>query len=475
MSSSSSSSSSIESDECQTIARALGPWLPLPTDCCGVGVDTVGFPSLAIGCNAAQQVVSIKLDRIVNRTSRATFPFPVIFSTFPELTSLDINGGFLENTTLPSDAFSTGWPKLERLSLSSSSVAGPLPASLTALRSLRRLDVGNNPDLSGRLPNDPAAVWPALETLVMLRTKVSATLNDNWSKLTELTDFRIGDDITQGRYINGTLEPLARLSKLTALEVWRGNFNTTLPEALVSNNPNLTTLNLVACGFNGAIPASYNLRSSALCNLSGNFLAGTIPQAIYSSGCYIQKNCFTADDVAPRLWTNPDLGPLNVDQKSPTECQAGFLLTPSTTTTTTTPTPGFTLTLPTTLPPIRNRTLNLPTPIPASTGIAGGTIVAIAIGATVVVMVIVVIAWGLHRRRQLWKRMQERAVRHEAELKAYNEAFAPTVVYNTAPNAPAPAPAAAWNHPTSAAAASSAWGPGRRQAVGVVGGGGESK
>ncbi|KAJ3097261.1 hypothetical protein HDU96_000452, partial [Phlyctochytrium bullatum] len=234
--------------ECQVIARALGPWLPLPTSnatgCCGVGFDNFGYPSVAIGCNAARQVVSIKLDRIVNWTSTSAFPFPMVFSTFPELVSVDIHGGFLENTVLPSDAFSTGWPKLEVLSLTSTSVAGVLPPSLTSLPKLRHLDVSFNPDLSGRLPDNPAAVWPALETLVVKGSKVSATLNENWSKLTELTDFRIGDEVGQGRYVNGTLEPLARLTKLKALEIWRGNLNSTLPEALVSNNPNLTMLNL---------------------------------------------------------------------------------------------------------------------------------------------------------------------------------------------------------------------------------------
>ncbi|KAJ3101240.1 hypothetical protein HDU96_010076 [Phlyctochytrium bullatum] len=221
-----------------------------------------------------------------------------------------INNSLLAGSTIPQDAFATGWPKLQSLSLSGSSVSGAtLPLSLNRLI---RLNLDGNPGLEGRLPDDPAAVWPFIQELGTSGTQISATVNDNWSKLTELTRLRIGNRQTERRYVNGTLEPLTRLSKLVEIDVSGGEFNSTLPENLVTNNPNLTSIVLAFNNLYGTIPASYAnyLRSPiGTCDLQGNFLNGPIPPAIYASGCTVAFNCFEMNEVADKLWTNISLTP----------------------------------------------------------------------------------------------------------------------------------------------------------------------
>ncbi|KAJ3102745.1 hypothetical protein HDU96_009531 [Phlyctochytrium bullatum] len=95
-------------------------------------------------------------------------------------------GRILDGSTIPADAFATGWPKLQSLSLFNSLVGGTLPPSLTALRQLQVLNLAGNKNLQGRLPDDPAAFWPMLSVLSVSGSNITANLNDNWSKLTEL-------------------------------------------------------------------------------------------------------------------------------------------------------------------------------------------------------------------------------------------------------------------------------------------------
>ncbi|KAJ3099520.1 hypothetical protein HDU96_010683 [Phlyctochytrium bullatum] len=314
------------SSDCEVIARALGPGWTIPTAdaaaCCGLGLnDRETYPPIKISCTTTgtPRVLEIELRSPPNKAVATGFTFPVALSTLPALYSLGIYDEVLKGTTIPADAFATGWPMLMELSLTGSLVGGTYPSSLTALKQLRSLHLDNNGELDGRWPDDPAAYWPMLQSLSTLGTKISATLNDNWSKLTDLRTLFIGN--RQTSYVDGSLEPFTRLSNLISLWVLRGNFNSPLPQSLISNNPNLRDLQLPNGNFYGPIPESYaNLKQS--CDLQGNFLSGSIAQSFYATGCRIGLNCFERTQVEDELWPVQNL--FNKFQRTAAECQERF-------------------------------------------------------------------------------------------------------------------------------------------------------
>jgi hypothetical protein len=150
----------------------------------------------------------------------------------------------------------------DELDLSDQGLGGPLPASLGALTSLRRLDLSSN-RFSGSI--GLLSTLTGLEELGLgclfydsydhgeHALDGCGDINGTLSMLSRLTNLRSLD--LSGQQVKGPLEPLSGLTQLTSLVLaYSHNISGTIPASFAQLSQ-LTTLRLQCCSLTGRVPA----------------------------------------------------------------------------------------------------------------------------------------------------------------------------------------------------------------------------
>ncbi len=149
-----------------------------------------------------------------------------------------------------------------RLSLSSDSLKGTLPASLTTLSALRSISFGSN-NISGQIPNFNS---PSLEQIWLYNNQLSATIPN--FKLSNLKYLWLSDNQLSGAIPNFDLPKVEDLwlqdNKLTG-QIPNFNLLTNLLELKIDDNQ-----------LSGTIP-NFNLKNLQKLSIRSNKLTGSIP------------------------------------------------------------------------------------------------------------------------------------------------------------------------------------------------------
>lgn len=241
-------------------------------------------------------------------------PLSLGFLKLKFLTELNLSGSAL-NGTIPAEITQMTW--LQKLNLANTVVSGQLP-DLSAMTSLMELDLtgtsinGTIPEFFPNLPN--------LRKLALERTQYSGTIPESLGNCRGLTYLSVGSSrlngtipnvlaqlpnlstiIIQDSVVVGTIPNFSQASltvvsfssnrlygqipiawgtsanNLQSIQIGTNQINGTLPAAL-SNLRNLRRLDLSVLLLTGTIPESYgNLINLQALNLGNNMLTGAIP------------------------------------------------------------------------------------------------------------------------------------------------------------------------------------------------------
>jgi len=166
-------------------------------------------------------------------------------------------------------------PKIQVLSLPYCSLGGQICKSLSALRSLRVIELHYN-HLSGSVPEFLASAFPNLTVLELSRNKFEGQFPPIILQHKMLQTV----DISENLGISGVLPNFTEDSSLENLFVNNTNFSGTIPGS-IGNLKSLKKLGLGASGFSGILPSSIGeLKSLELLDVSGLQLVGSIPSWI---------------------------------------------------------------------------------------------------------------------------------------------------------------------------------------------------
>ncbi|XP_051130465.1 receptor-like protein 53 isoform X1 [Andrographis paniculata] len=183
---------------------------------------------------------------------------------------------------LDGNIFSAGFPefladfaKLQVLILSSCGLSGVVPAKLFQIKSLEKIDLNNNRDLEGSLPEFPSN--GSLRTLQLQYTRFSGNLTDSVSRLGMLEFLDLRACLFSGT-IPGSIE---KLTHLQYLDLSLNQFVGSVPSFAFRKK--LTTINLRGNSLTGRIPDAIwkGLESLEFLDLSVNSLHGEVPASLF--------------------------------------------------------------------------------------------------------------------------------------------------------------------------------------------------
>ncbi|CAN1755515.1 Receptor-like protein 7 [Linum perenne] len=161
---------------------------------------------------------------------------------------------------------------LQKLHLDSCKFYGRFPSSLFFMPTLQVLDVSNNTQLTGSLPEFPVGSIP-LQRIFLSNTNFSGKLPDSINNLVSLQIL----DLYECNFNGFIPSSINNLTELRYLSFSQNNFHGPLPSLLASSNT-IELLDFSYNNFNGTIPTSYgyfdNLR---ILDLRNNDLQGQIP------------------------------------------------------------------------------------------------------------------------------------------------------------------------------------------------------
>ncbi|KAL6857262.1 hypothetical protein ACP4OV_018644 [Aristida adscensionis] len=229
-------------------------------------------------------------------------PIHKSLSRLHSLVVINLNNNY-ELTAGPFPELFMDFPNLSVLQLSHINLEGWFPAKAFKSVNLRVLDLSDNPNLSGHLPNFSNA--SSLETLGLVATNFSLAKQTSSSNFKSLKELSLDGKLSmQMQLLNGITfltEQLHDLEKLDHGQVQPSQVNTsgignlvnletlemydcTTYGSMSSSIGNLTNLRYMyidSCGFSGPLPAAIGNLSN-LRTLQLNYLqfSGTIPQAI---------------------------------------------------------------------------------------------------------------------------------------------------------------------------------------------------
>ncbi|KAJ6725248.1 LEUCINE-RICH REPEAT RECEPTOR PROTEIN KINASE EMS1-LIKE [Salix viminalis] len=163
-------------------------------------------------------------------------------------------------------------PNLRVLSLSNSSLSGPLCSSLLKLHSLSELDLSQNPELSSISPSF-LVNSSNLETLDLSYCGLNGSFPNNIFRFPKLQTI----DLSENLLLSGQLPEFSLNSSIQSLSLKNTNFSGNIPLS-ISNLKSLNYLDLSRCKFYGVIPPSLaNLTQLETLDLSFNSFNGSIP------------------------------------------------------------------------------------------------------------------------------------------------------------------------------------------------------
>ncbi|XP_078178064.1 receptor-like protein 7 [Carex rostrata] len=200
----------------------------------------------------------------------------ILVSQFSNLRELYVDGvDISENGTEWCRALSESVPHLQVLSMVHCNLSGPIESSLSQLGSLTVLDLSFN-SLQTQIPHY-FAEFP-LKELLFVGSDLEGLFPHDILHIPTLTKL----DLSDNRELFGTLPNFPIKSSLESLVLFRNNFFGSIPDS-IGNLRNLSKLELLSCNFSGQIPSSIKkLSKLERLDLSYNSLSGSIPRSLFS-------------------------------------------------------------------------------------------------------------------------------------------------------------------------------------------------
>ncbi|GLU15272.1 hypothetical protein SLE2022_317750 [Rubroshorea leprosula] len=165
---------------------------------------------------------------------------------------------------------------LEHLSLRSCNLQGNFPSQVFQLPSLQLLDLSNNFDLGGNLPESNLST--ALEYLNLLNTSFSGELPHSIGKLKLLEEL----NLDSCQFYGSIPDVFEKMHKLTFLSLFNNSFDGEIPTSIF-NLANLTYLRLSSNKLRGPFPHNISgLLFLLVCRMDNNLLKGRVPSWLFS-------------------------------------------------------------------------------------------------------------------------------------------------------------------------------------------------
>ncbi|CAN1189422.1 Receptor-like protein 9DC3 [Linum perenne] len=161
---------------------------------------------------------------------------------------------------------------LQKLDLSFCTFYGRFSSSIFLMPNLQFLNVYNNTQLTGSLPEFPVGSMP-FQTIYLSYTNFSGKLPDSINNLVSLQIL----DLTKCNFTGFVPASIDNLTELRYLSFSRNNFHGRLPSLLASSNT-IKQVDFSHNNFSGTIPTSYGYFDNLeMLNLRNNDLQGHIP------------------------------------------------------------------------------------------------------------------------------------------------------------------------------------------------------
>jgi Leucine-rich repeat (LRR) protein len=180
------------------------------------------------------------------------------------------------NLSTPVPEFFANFAKLTSLRLSSSGLIGTFPENIFQVPTLEILDLSNNVNLNGVLPDFPQN--GSLRTLVVRNTNFSGTLSDSIGNLIKLSII----DLPNCNFSGSMPHSMAKLTQLLYLDMSSNNFSGPIPSFSMAKN--LTQINLSHNYLIGQITSTSweELLNLVSLDLRYNSLNESIPASLFS-------------------------------------------------------------------------------------------------------------------------------------------------------------------------------------------------
>ncbi|CAN1786618.1 LRR receptor-like serine/threonine-protein kinase ERECTA [Linum perenne] len=198
-------------------------------------------------------------------------PIPAILGNLSYTEKLYLHGNKLSGSIPPELGNMT---KLHYLELNDNQLTGHIPPELGKLTDLFDLNVANNL-LEGPIP-DNLSSCTNLNSLNVHGNKLNGTIPRAFQKLESMTYLNLSSN-----YIKGPIPiELSRIGNLDTLDISSNKISGPIPSSL-GDLEHLLKMNLSRNQITGSIPAEFgNLRSVMEIDLSENHLSGLIPQEL---------------------------------------------------------------------------------------------------------------------------------------------------------------------------------------------------
>ncbi|KAE8099165.1 hypothetical protein FH972_017169 [Carpinus fangiana] len=244
-----------------------------------------------------------------------------IDSSLLKLQSLSIIHLDNNNLSTPVPEFFANFTNLTSLRLTSSGLRGTFPRKIFQVPTLEILDLSNNVELYGRLPDFPQN--GSLRTLVLSNTNFSGILSDSISNHTKLSII----DLSNCNFSGSLPHSMANLTQLLYLDVSSNKFTGSIPSFSIAKN--LTQINLSNNDLIGQITSTSweELRNLVSLDLRSNSLNGSIPVSLFTlpklQKLQLSNNQFSGQlnqvfNISSHILDTLDLSSNNLDGPIPT-------------------------------------------------------------------------------------------------------------------------------------------------------------
>ncbi|XP_038991869.1 receptor-like protein 7 [Hibiscus syriacus] len=187
--------------------------------------------------------------------------------------------------------------RLVSLSLADCSLSGHFPTEILLLPKIQSIDISNNGELMGQLPEFPSNI--ALRILSLSDTNFSGKLPESIGKLKFLTVLTL----SRCNFLGSIPSSIANLSHLVNLDLSHNNLSGSISSS-VFTLPSLQVLSLEDNNLDGKIHDFPNASSSLIeeLNLGSNHLTGPIPKSIFQlprlERLFIGDNSFSSMNLS---------------------------------------------------------------------------------------------------------------------------------------------------------------------------------